>query len=167
MKHHLWSKLGRNWEGFEPISYWLNLKVLELPLVLEAEGLEKPTTVDELFGDLKTQNVRAENHILHHTLITANGSEIIIKGPDFNRQILVLMLQFVADGIDPFVTKWHYFDHDDCMNDPHSIYSFFVVHNDEIVRKQIRFSDYFNSGFDPFLFDHGEDIEATWDNEKA
>lgn len=172
MKHHLWSNSKAQWEGFRPVSHWIDLeKSLELPLTHQLNGKrDEPTTLGDIYASLKDKTINPES--LEHgglvdKLITTDGEEITVKGTSFNRQLLREFLKLRLEGINPFFTVWYYYDHDSCVKDPQEAYVFFAVHADKIIRERVMFSDFPGSGFDPSLFDKGNHSDPTWGDEEA
>jgi hypothetical protein len=88
-------------------------------------------------------------------------------GPSFHRELLRVLLNFRKDGIHPFETWWFWYDISTCMEEPNDIYSFFVVHEEKIVRESERFSDNPRSGFDRSVFDALDDREPLYSNQTA
>src|SRR5437868_4373354 len=105
------SKSKVQWEGFKPIEYLLDLKVMELPLkkpvVVNGKSEEVPTTVGEIYEGAREQS-KLEG-FWDATIKMSNGDELIIKGPSFSRDILRTMLGLRADGINPFATTWFWY----------------------------------------------------------
>ena len=80
----LWSSPDENWNGFQPVTYWLDVKkVLALPLTQEDSevGSKKTisTTVGELYKTLSGQHVETESSI--DTEITTETGKLIVTGP--------------------------------------------------------------------------------------
>jgi len=174
MKQHLWSNPKLEWEGFQPVSYWFDQKVWDLPLIEKSTGGDPNTsaTVGSIYQKLEGKELTKESRSfggIETEIETTDGIKLVVKGPDFNRRILETMLSFRADGINPFNVILFYYDKDSCREDPQNCFSFFVVHEDKIVRERLSFFDHSNSGFDPSTFakhDHSERIwfdEPEWD----
>ena len=79
--------------------------------------------------------------------------------------VLRELLALKADGIEPFSSQWFWYDSDSSREDPHERYSFFVVANDKIVREEVSFSDYHDSGFDAAIFESESFSDSIWYND--
>jgi len=172
MKRHLWSNPKAQWEGFKPVSHWLDLeKALELPLTEQLNGKEdEPITLGDVYLRLKDKKINPESlehGFLVDKLITEDGENIIVKGASFNRRLLKEILKLRLEGVNPFSTVWYYYDHDSCQNDPQEAYVFFVVYTDKIIRERVMFSDHLSSGFDPSVFDKHTHSDSVWGDEEA
>lgn|GEM_PF-2051345 len=169
---HLWSNPDAEWEGFEPVTYWLASKSLELPLTRKlGDGKTESTTIGTIYGSVNHKQIAPESLAgglsVETEVTTVDGSKLILLGPDFNRRILDVMLKLSSEGIDPFATVWYYYDKDLCLEDAQRSYTFFVVHNGKIVRQQVSFFDSHDSGFDPSLFASADRSNPIWSNEEA
>lgn len=177
MKVHLWSNSKIEWEGFQPVAYWLDIKALQLPLEKSESSssdtqitFDKQTTVGEVFDQFKDKQLKQESLSgfgLYTELETTDGLTLQLKGKHFNRRILEMMLDFRAEGVNPFEVSLFYYDKDSCRNDPQDSYRFFAVHNNKIVRERLAFSDYHDSGFDPLVFERADHSHPTWFDEEA
>ncbi len=172
MKQHLWSNPDAEWEDFEPVSYCLDSKSLELPLTRKfGDGKTESTTIGTIYGSVKDKQIAPEclagGLSVETEVATVDGSKLILSGPDFNRRILDVILKLSSEGIDPFATVWYYYDKDLCLQDAQRSYTFFVVHNGKIIREQVSFFDSHDSGFDPSLFANADHSDPIWSNEEA
>jgi hypothetical protein len=173
MKQHLWSNPNTQWEGFKPITYWLDSKALELPLTrkLEDGKTDETTTVGIIYDSLKNKQIMPEfltgGTSVKIELKTTDGAKLLIGGPDFSRRMLDVMLKLRAEGIDPFSTAWYYYDKDWCRQDPQESYSFFIVQNEKIIREQVSFFDDHYSGFDPSVFGKDDHSDPIWSDEEV
>lgn len=68
------------------------------------------------------------------------------------------LLALKADGIEPSSSQWFWYDGDD----PHELCNFFVVSGDRIVRENVSFGDYYDSGFDPAIFESFDNSDSIW-----
>jgi hypothetical protein len=78
------------------------------------------------------------------------------------------LLTLRNDGANPFSATWYLYDSEFSTDQPHDLYTFFVVCHDKIVREHASVRDYPGNGFDPSFFE-AEDYsffnrssEATW-----
>ncbi|MHB8218523.1 MAG: hypothetical protein ACYDDS_20825 [Candidatus Sulfotelmatobacter sp.] len=170
MKQHLWSKNQTDWEGFEPVSYWFDNKVLELPLIEKSPdgGPDVPTTVGNVyqrFADKKLTEDSLTGSVINMEIETTDGEKMLLKGQDFSRRILETLLTFSAEGIYPFNVVLYYYDKDTCRQDPQHCFSFFAVHGDKIVDERLSFFDHHDSGFDPSVFAKPDYSDPTWFDE--
>lgn len=172
MKHHVWSMPHLQWEGFQPVAYWLATeKIWELPLTRSYhDGTpDKPTTVGDIIGLLRDKQLKLESYecdVLESEFISTDGSlKIAVKGPSFNRDLLRTILQLHSEGIGALEAAWYYFDHDSCRQEPHEMYFFFVVAKNKIVRERVGFGDYMDSGFDPTIFQTSGYKDMIWGDE--
>jgi len=170
MRKHLWADSTKEWDGFLPTAYSLDSeKVWRLPLTQgdPKEGkLEKvSTTVGNVYESLANQQCTIDPTSFRVVRIVMNGEELEFTGPSFSCHILRELLQLKKDGVEPFSALWFWYDSDSRMDDPHETYSFFVVAGDKIVREEVSLSDYGGSGFDPTVFDSGDDSNPIWMNE--
>jgi hypothetical protein len=88
--------------------------------------------------------------------------------------MLTLLLRLHQEGIALLHTEWFWYETDWCRDDPQKAHSFFVVHENKIVRdRAVIFEDLGGDrGFDPSVFrtDDGEPIwnrEREWDEAKT
>jgi hypothetical protein len=172
MRRHVWSKPDLQWEGFQPVAYWLDTeKIWALPLVRRHHDgkPDEPTTVGDIIVLLREKQLKLESYernVLESEFIWADDStKITVKGPSFNRDLLRIILQLHAERIGALEAAWYYFDHDSCRQDPQEMYFFFVVAKNKIVREQVGFGDYGDSGFDPTIFETSDYKDVIWGNE--
>ena len=170
MKQHLWSNPNAHWEGFQPVSYWLDDKVLQLPLTMkEGDAAHAPTTVGDVWKKLAatqlTEKSLANDFRMYAEVETTDGLTLLLKGPDFSLRILEMMLKFRAEGVNPFDVWFFYYDKDSCHKDPDECYSFFAVHKNKIIRERLNFFDHHDSGFDPSVFVQSDHSDRTWGDE--
>ncbi len=169
MKRHVWSKPDSQWEGFQPVAYWLETKkIWALPLTRKyVDGQEdEPTTVGDIIGLLRDKQLKPESlehGVFENEFVAVDDTlRVVVKGPSFNRDLLRIILQLHSEGIGAFEAIWYYFDHDFCRQDPHEMYFFFVVAKDKIVHERVGFSDYLDSGFDPAVFEAHNYKDMIW-----
>src|SRR5262245_41293555 len=72
--------------------------------------------------------------------------------------VLRELLALNAEGTEPDSCLWFWYHSDSSRKNPHDTYSFFVASDDKIVRENISFDDYLDSGFDPTIFEANDDI---------
>lgn len=169
MKHHVWSKPDLQWEGFQPVAYWFGTeKIWALPLTRkhgDSKG-DEPTTVGDIIVLLRDKQLKPESFergVLESEFVAADDSlKVTVKGPPFNCDLLRIILQLHSEGIGALEAVWYYFDHDSCRQEPHEMYSFFVVAKNKIVRERVGFSDYLDSGFDPTIFETHDYKDMIW-----
>jgi hypothetical protein len=163
----LLSDPNARWEGFRPVSYWLYAKILELPLTqkLDDGKTDEPTTIGVVYNSLKGKQITPESG--RAQLATTDGAKFLLGGPDFNLRMLDVMLRLRAEGIDPFMTGWFYYTHDHCLKDVDESYSFFIVHDERIVREQVTLFDDPHSGFDPSVFGTDDLSDPVWSDAEA
>jgi hypothetical protein len=167
---HLWSSPDEQWNGFQPVPYWLDVKkVLALPLTLEdpevSDKKTASTTVGEICKTLLGQHVEIESSV--DTEITAESGKLVVTGPSFNREILEILLSLRQDGTNGFEALWFWYNSDSCRQDPQDSYTFFVVAKDRIAREQVMFFDAQDSGFDPSVFESEASSPFVWFGDKA
>jgi hypothetical protein len=139
------------WERFRPTAYGLDPeRVYKLPVIrvsLNPAGHEDetPTTLGEVLASLADQQVGDTCVGLRMTIGTAAG-ETLLRGPLFNHQVLEALLELRKDGIEGFEAQWFWY-----KSAVHT-YSFFLVHNQKIVRERMSFINSRDSGFDPSVF---------------
>lgn len=162
-----YSKPNKEWEGFRPVAYSLH-KAWELPLMqLSGEGdqkQEEATTVGKLLVSLGEQGIQKIESSVTTEITTAAGI-VVLNGPSFNRRVAEVLLGLQKDAINYFETQWFWYDKDHVTDDLMACYVFFVVHRDAIVREQVSFTDYSDSGFDPSVFESNEDSRPIWSND--
>ncbi len=162
-----YSKPNKEWEGFRPAAYNLNKKAWELPLIqISGEGdqkQERATTVVEVLRSLEAKQIQGIESVLT-TKITTEQGVMVLGGPSFNRSVVEAFLNLQKDGINPFETRWFWYDEDHVTDDLMARYSFFVVHKEAIVREAVSFTDYSDGGFDPSVFESDKDSRPIWRN---
>jgi hypothetical protein len=164
---------GREWEGFQPVPYWLDLggPIAGLPLKVVEGQTETPTIVghvyDKFEGKHITEQSFGEGVGLWFDLETTDGIKLRVGGPDFNLRLLLLMLQLRQEGINPFLVSWYFYEKSFCRTDAQVAYKFFLVHNGKIVREGVTFYDHHKSGFEPSVFGKQDHSDPTWSDEKA
>lgn len=170
MKQHLWSNPKLEWKGFEPVSYWFDHKIWDLPLIEKSadDGPDTPVTVGSVYQKLEGKELTEESRSfggIDTEIETTDGLKLVLKGRDFNRRMLETMLRFRQDGINPFEVMLYYYDKDSCRQDPQNCFAFFVVHSGKIVRERLSFFDHHDSGFDPSVFAKPDHSDPTWFDE--
>jgi hypothetical protein len=161
----------QKWSGFHCTAYSLNSKVLDLPLTQRrrVDGATEniPTTVGEVYKRLADRRIEVEEAILEIE-ITTETEKLVFAGPAFILRMLEELLGLRNDGANPFSATWYLYDSEFSTDQPHDLYTFFVVCDDKIVREHVCLRDYPGNGFDPSLFE-AEDYsffnrssEAAW-----
>ena len=139
-------------------------KVFGLPLKQTKrcgdEQLKEDTSIGKLLEELKGKDFQIEDILTVVSVITDGGS-FELRGPTFHLKVAVAILELQKEGIKPLASEWFWFDTDASGTNPTISYSFFVVHRDRIVREAISFLDYPESGFDPVVFDAGDDSSGS------
>lgn len=163
---HLWSKTQTDWKGFEPVRYSLSLEKLEsLRLVERRDGQEIPTTVAEIYTQVRDRTIREIGVPILDLILRTDSGDVVIKGSSFGMNVLAEMLKLKEQGVNPWGALWFWYDSDDCLEDPQTNYAFFVVSDDRIVRERVCFSDYIGSEFDPSVFTTYARDDPTWGDE--
>jgi hypothetical protein len=158
----------KEWEGFRAVAHRLDIqKVCRLGLLKvehTPEGQEKTTPFE--LGDALRSVFNLKIHEVEAWLgpikVTTDAGEFQFEGPRFSRDVLEALLDLRKDGVNGFEALWFWYDHDWVTDMPQDSYSFFVVHNDKIVRERVVFSDGRESGFDPSVFKAGDDSPPIW-----
>ena len=162
-----YSKPNKEWAGFRPVAYSLNKKAWELPLTRLSpggdQGQEEATSVVDVLVSLKGKQIQKIESIVTTEITTEQGI-VVLGGPSFNRAIAEAFLNLQKDGINPFETRWFWYDNDHVTDDLMARYTFFAVHREAIVREDVSFTDYADSGFDPSVFEANEDSRPIWRN---
>jgi hypothetical protein len=162
-----YSRPRKEWEGFRPVAYSLH-KAWDLPLTqLRGEGdqrLENATTVGEVVSSLSDKQIQKIESSLTTEITTAEGT-VVLKGPSFNREVAEVLLNLQKNGMNYFEAQFFWYDKDHVSDDLMASYKFFVVHKNAIVREQVSFCDYSDSGFDPSIFESNEESRPIWMNE--
>jgi len=104
----------------------------------------------------------SRNVIPERRQVKTDNGEVVLKGPTFNCTVLTELLALKADGIEPSSPQWFWYDGDSCSDDPHELYNFFVVSGDRIVRENVSFGDYHDSGFDQAIFESFDNSDSIW-----
>lgn len=173
MAKHIWANPNdESWGGFRFQSYHLDVnKVLALALVEKHTSEDKVeevvTNVEEILKKLSDRTVEIKSliNVLGMTIKT-DKADLYVDGPSFNIHVLEIVLKIRNEGANPFTAQWFYYDQSSCMDEPHEMYSFFVVDDEKIVRERVLFSDYFHNGFDPSIFVTYDD-QPMWNDEEA
>jgi hypothetical protein len=127
------------------------------------EQREEDTTVGKLLQELSGQEFAVDDDIISIDISTQAGS-LTLRGPMFNHRIATVLLELQKEGIRPLASRWFWYDKDDSGTEPSVSYTFFVAHEDKIVRDAVSFLDYLGSGFDPTVFEAGDDDTGPrWD----
>lgn len=162
-----YSKPNKEWEGFRPVVYSLGMKAWELPLTqVSGEGdkkQEEATTVGKLLRSLREQEIQSIESAVTTEITTTTGT-VVLNGSSFNRSIAEVLLDLQKDGINHFDAVWFWYDKDHATDDLMASYVFFVVHKNSIIREQVSFCDYSDSGFDPSVFEANDDSRPIWRN---
>ncbi|SRR5712692_1902711 len=170
MKTHIWADPKKEWEGFRFTAYWLDWKkIATLPVtqqrITDGKREEISMTLGDVFKKLADQKFDVESGL--GITIKTGTEELTFGQPSFSAHLLAELVKLRKEGISPSESLWFWYDNDSCRDDPHKRYSFFVVHEDRIVRESVSFSDYHESGFDPDIFTSHDQSDAIWSNEKA
>jgi hypothetical protein len=152
---HVWANPETQWGGFHRYRrYWLNDKrVLILPLKRRVDGKEVPASVGEIYKSLEGRHFESGEA----TGATEILAELGVNGISFGHEVLEAMLTLRNDGVPPFSTQLFLYDHSSGSDSPSEFYTFFVVCDGKIVSEEVRFHDSPESGFDPFVFESGDD----------
>jgi hypothetical protein len=162
-----YSGLGVNWNGFRPVVYSFGERALNASLKQSRwhgdEKVEEDTSIERLLQDLEGKRFQVEDNLTAISITTETGS-LNLHGPPFNCRLAATILELLKEGIKPLASRWVWYDTDESDTDPTTSYSFFVIHEDRIVRERVSFLDFHNSGFDPAVFDSGDDSDdSNWD----
>jgi hypothetical protein len=168
VKQIIWSDPNKEWRGFHFGPYWLDEKILRMPLTLKhPRGPEEPpTTVGEIYKSVANRQVEIEDDTVGVT-ITLDGERLVLKCPTFHKQLMLVLFALRKEGVEPFSADWFYYDHDSCVDDPHEHYKFFVVYDNKIVKESVFFSDYSGSEFDPSVFQPKKDMPPNWKSDEG
>jgi hypothetical protein len=162
---------GREWEGFKPVQYFLDLEVGGLGLKIEENGTQAPVSLgavwDRLDGKQITQESFDEWAAVWLDLESTDGTKVRLHGPSFNLRLLQAMLQLRQEGVPPFAASWFFYDEDLSLDGDQAAYSCFLVYDGTIVRERLTFYDHHLSGFEPSLFVTGDHSNPTWTNQRA
>jgi hypothetical protein len=162
LKQPVWADPSKEWEGFHFGQYSLDpKKVWALPLcekrTTEGQTEKVSTTLGDLYQRLVDRSFKIEDGT-----ITTGGDEIVVTGSSFACRLLDDLLELRQKGANPLHDAWFWYDSDSCSNDPHEMYTFFVVHDGKIVAEDVSFSDYSGSGFDPDVFETIHPSDFMW-----
>ncbi len=167
----------KEWDGFRFTAYSLVIeKVWSLPLTrkraADGEAEEIRTTVGDIYKSLANCHTEIELLEGQGIIITTETEKLFVAGLSFHRDVLTTLIELRSDGVDPFTADWFWYDRDSVRDEPQRSYSFFVVHNDRIVREEVSFSDYdsYNYarfGFDPSIFLARDTSDSIWSNDTA
>ncbi len=168
-----WSGLATDWEGFEPIGYFLGDRATKIRLKcvtdaeLSPEGLQM--SLGELFRELSgcQFGIAESDHSIFGFTISVEERRISVSGPSFNVHLARVILELVNEGKSHLQTKWFCYSKASCLADPHERYDFFVTVGEDIVRESVTFSDYHGSGFDPAVFEDFKGSERLWSDDEA
>lgn len=142
---------SRQWKGFKPTAYWLDIKKVKS---LALNGAGQPTTIGDVLKQLEGHEVKSvEDGPLEAEVETDQGT-FTFKGISFNREVLLHVLNLEKEGISPSFSQWFWFDKCHNLRNAMESYSFFVLSpfDNKIIREHIRFFDHAGSGFDPSIF---------------
>ena len=171
MKKHIWSNPEKEWGGFNFVAYGLDWdKVTALSVIQQHLANGKQEEVTTTLGDVlrKLANEQFEIEPSSMGIAVKVGTEKLgFHRPSFAASLLAELIRFGKEEISPFDSAWFWYDDDSCRNDPHEMYSFFVVYRDRIVRESVSFSDYHGSGFDPDIFQSSKASDSIWFNDQA
>ncbi len=161
-----YSGLAADWDGFRPVVYSLGERALNLSLKMTKSPAgphaEEEISITKLLENLKGNSYQVEDNLVAVRVTTAAGS-LRLQGPTFNCKLATILLELQREGVKPFASEWFWYDTDESDTDPTVSYSFFVADGDNIVRESVSFLDYLGSGFDPAVFDSGDDSsDSDW-----
>ena len=160
------SNAATPWKGFKPIPYLLDYdKAWNLPLTLVQAETSTPTTLGQIYSDLKDRPVEVDDRVLDLAIATESKT-LVVTGSGFARQFLQLLLTFRQEGINGFESGVVLVRPDRCTSDPQQMHDFVIVHKEKIVRDQVSLCESSGRGFDPTIFSGHDDSEPTWFNEK-
>jgi hypothetical protein len=160
--------------GFNFGAYHLDSKkIWTLPLnaqQLSSNGSQQPlaptsTTVGEFLEQVTKQGI-LEVQSRFGTKIKTTAATTKLEGPSFVCDLVAVLAELHKDGINFFSSRWCWFDSDSVRSDAQYSNSFFVVSDDKIVRENVSFGDYANSGFDPSIFLREDDADSIWFNDR-
>lgn len=166
------------WDGFRFATYYLDAKkvlALQLTQKRETNGKEEEiaTTVEVILERLSDRKLEPtsldycfDDRFRVRLKFATDVEELDIGGPSFNLDILKALLELRNAGVNPFDAEWFWYEAASCMEDPHEIYTFFVVANDSIILERVSFSDFHESGFDPTVFQL-DDSKPLWSTHRA
>jgi hypothetical protein len=163
---HTWSD-HREWAGFTPTAYTLNGKLvwgLSVIRYTPGQGVKNGTemTIGEAITDLRDRSDVVIDQSFGMLNVKTSAGEFGFAGPSFNVDLLSLLLSFHKEGLEPFSSRWFWYDSDSVTDDPHESYSFFVVSGDRIVRERVALSDYHGNGFNPDVFVAPDHSKRIW-----
>lgn len=164
-----WASPSKTWEGFRRTKYYLDDRLLSLPLI-SAE--KESTTLGAFYTDCVSssdiQELEVEDTGLGGIEIRGPGlDKHTFIGKSFSCRILRLMIEFQKEGIQPFSTSWFWYDSDSSMEFPQDAYSFFVTFEDRIVRERVVLFDGSDTGFDPDILGDEARLGGSWSSDKA
>lgn len=173
MKKHVWADPTKEWQGFRLTAYSLDLeKYSALPItrrcVIEGKDEDEvSTTLGEVIKELADRKFEIEEDYLGRITVKMEAEELVFLKPLFPTALLRELVRFGKEDISPFDTVWFFYDSDSCRDDPHELYTFFVVYRDRIVRESVSFSDHSQSGFNPDVFRSRDKSDSIWVNDEA
>jgi hypothetical protein len=171
------------WEGFHATRYRLASRVTDLPLshvIATQDGRQKevPITLGAALveggwsGEPSKVAVRQveSDHIvggpiLFGTKVTTETGEVVFGGASFSRELLEILLDLAQAGINGFEVSWFWHDSDWSVDS--DVYSFFLVHDNSIVRERVCLFDSHDSGFDPTVLQSDDHADPIWSDEQA
>ena len=175
----MWSNPDVKWDGFQPVQYLLDTtKVLGLPFARGNKNETNPseavhTTLSDVLRE--TANWQIKNvetgfdfgHSNGHQItISADPESMVLSSVAFNCQLMKTLVDFRLVSVDPFDVVWFWYAKAEVLDDPHTSYAFFVVHDNKIVNERVTFADAHGYGFDPTVF-HNDDTPEIWSDEKG
>lgn len=137
---------------FEPIAYRFEPPA-SLPLTVRVDNDEKQSTLGDVITTLREHEIKEIDPGFGGALKIVTARETFrVGGPPFNVDVLMAFLDLEKDKISVYSSRWYFYDHDHVTDDMLANYTFFVVHDDSIVRERITFSEYSKNGFDAKVF---------------
>ena len=166
---HTWSNPNKSWGGFRRTKYYLNDRLLSLPLMTASKEF---TTVGVFYKDFITdRSVRdlevEETGLGGIEIATPGMDKVCLMGKSFSCRVLRLMIEFQKEGISPFSTSWFWYDSDSATQFAQEAYSFFIVSENKTARERVVLFDDSEGGFDPAIFGDAARLSGSWSSDKA
>ena len=98
--------------------------------------------------------------------VTTETKKLSFRGLSFPLEILQKVLSLRNQGVNPFAASLLWYDHDSWMEGPNETWSFFVVHDDKIVRECV-IQRPPRQRLRPFRFYGCDDSVPRWCNDEA
>ncbi len=147
------------------MAYSFGEKALSLTLKqTKRDGDQQPREISiaALLDEVKGRDFQIEDTLTIVRVVT-DESSFELRGSTFHLKAAVTILDLQKEGVKPFASRWFWFDTGESDTTPTKNYAFFVIHEEEIIREEISFLDYPDSGFDPTIFEAGDDARrSSW-----